>query len=197
MKNALPILFVIFFLLTTNQTNAQDGNWNEVRERMIAPTGYSLRCNYTGPEGKFYFIYVVQGDGDRIYTEILEGSTRGVGTRIYFDPAQDAENVTMQTRLFRLRRSLQARDIKDSPLHRPLFVHLLREIGEPEPRQVTMSGEGGMVFMFGDPQSQHEYLEVDKDGNPTLLKRMMADKQVNCLTFHELEWGEQPINWEK
>ena len=198
LKRALAyLIFTILFLSLTVPGLAQESSWTEVRQRLLAPNGYSLLCDYTGPEGQYYFSYIVQGDGKKILTEILEGSSRGAGTRIYFNPSLDKENVHMQTRMFRLRRSLQARDIKDSPLHKPLFVHLLEEIGELEPRRVTSSKEGDTVFLFGDPESQHEYLVVDREGNPTLLKRMMADKQVNCLTFHQLEWGEQPINWKE
>ena len=170
--------------------------WSEVRERMVSNTGYSLRCDYTGPEGTFHFNYVVHGAGEQILTEVLEGSSRGVGTRIYYNSELDRENVTMQTRLFRLRRSLEARDIKDSPLHRPLFVHLLEEICEPEPRTVE-SREQHTIFLFGDVEALHEYLEVDGEGNPLTLRRMEADKQVNLLTFHQLEWGLQPLEWER
>ena len=186
----------VFLLGTTVAAKGEQVPWEQVKDKLTHNSGYSLRCDYTGPEGVFYFNYVVHGAGDQILTEVLEGSSRGVGTRIYYNPELDSENVTMQTRLFRLRRSLQARDIKDSPLYKPLFVHLLNEICEPEPR-ASEDKERSVVFLFGDVDSTHEYLEVDREGNPLTLRRMEAGKQLNLLTFHQLEWGPQPLNWEK
>jgi hypothetical protein len=190
-------LALLFLFLLTNPANSETTVWDDVRNRMMGSTGYSLRCDYVGPEGAYFFNYVVHGAGERILTEVLEGSTRGAGTRIYYSSKHDRENVTMQTRLFRLRRSLQARDIKDSPLYKPLFSHLLDEICEAEPREVTNAKENRTVFTFGDVKSLHEYLEVDGKGNPMTLRRMMAGKQLNSMVFHQLEWGEQPLDWEE
>jgi len=191
------ILPFLFLLLVTTPANSDTSIWEDVRARMTGATGYSVRCDYVGPEGEYFFNYVVHGAGTEILTEVLEGSTRGVGTRIYYNPRRDSENVTMQTHLFRLRRSLQARDIKDSPLYQPLFSHLLDQISQAEPSRVTTVEENRTVFLFGDTDSQHETLEVDGQGNPLALRRMNAGKQVNSLTFTRLEWGEQPIDWKE
>lgn len=197
---ALPhLIAIIFVLCLSGPTQGEDGLafWSEVRQRMNGNSGYSLRCDYVGPEGRYFFDYVVHGSGERIYTEVLEGSTRGAGTKVYYNPLNDSENVHMQTRIFRLRRSLQARDIKDSPLYIPLFSHLLEEICEPEPSEVLISKEGHTIFRFGKVDSRHEFLEVDPKGNPLTIKRMVADKEINSLTFRDLEWGEKPFDWKE
>ena len=168
-------------------------SWESVHARLTGDSGYSLLCDYRGPEGEYNFRYIVQGK--RILTEVLEGSTRGAGTRVYYNPDKDRENVTMQTRMFRLRRSLQARDIKDTPLYRPLFAHLLEEISEPKPREARPAESGGTVFLFGDEQELHEFLEVDPSGNPLRLRRLMKGKELNVLTFRQLQWGNREIDW--
>lgn len=192
----LWISLLLSLLLVTPAWGESTSDWSSVRSKLTGDTGYSLRCNYVGPEGSYLFDYVVHGDGQKIFTEVLEGSTRGVGTKLYYDPEKDRENVMMQTRLFRLRRSLEARDIKDSPVHRPLFVHILDELCESEPSEVSHTKGDGAVFMFGDKSAEHEFIEVDEDGNPVSVRRMEADKEVNRLTFQDLEWGTLPMNWE-
>jgi hypothetical protein len=197
LKRSSPLLLLFFFLTSFALADMADTDiWNLVKSRMKADTGYSLRADYQGPEGHFIFHYVVHGNGDRILTEVLEGSSRGVGTRIYYNPAKDSENVTMQTRMFRLRRSLQSRDIKNSPVHKPLFSHLLDEL-DAEPLEVEFQQLGNVVFLFGDKAAEHEYLMVDSDGNPVKLTCMEANKEVSNLTFHQLEWGQKPMDWEQ
>lgn len=185
-------LFFILFLSSAGLTDTAP--WSQVKARMLGDSGYSLRCEYAGPEGTFYFRYVVHGSG-QILTEVLEGSSRGAGTRIYYDPVIDRDNVTMQTPFLRLRRSLESRDIKDSPLHKPLFAHLLDGMVTQEPREAVEQGEE-TVFLFGDRGAGHEFLTVDREGNPLNLRRMEAGKEVNRLTFRGLEWGEKPIEWD-
>lgn len=197
MNHRFSLLLMVLILCTATvlAENEHADLWNQVKARMKADTGYSLHADYQGPEGHFLFYYVVHGDGDEILTEVLEGSSRGAGTRIYYNPEKDRENVTMQTSLFRLRRSLESRDIKDSPVHKPLFSHLLDELGR-DPSEVNLQKPGGMVFLFGNKATIHEYLAVDAQGNPLKLTRMEANKEISSLTFSELEWGRQPINWE-
>lgn len=189
-----PLLMVLLCLLSPCWGEGEV--WQQVHDKMTAGTGYSLQLDYTGPEGQFHFNYTVHGDGDKILTEVLEGSSRGVGTRIYYDPARDSENVAMQTSFLRLRRSLQARDIKDSPVHRPLFKHLLSLLHQAEPSEVRILAPDRRVLRFGNSDSDYDALEVDLEGNPLVLRRVEAGKEVNCLTFRELQWGEQPIRWE-
>ena len=195
MKAFSHIIGLLLLLSLSTAAEERSKFWSEVRERMKSTSGYSLRCDYVGPEGQYFFNYVVHGAGDRILTEVLEGSTRGAGTKVYYNPVNDAENVHMQTRIIRLRRSLQARDIRDSPLHKPLFSHLLEEICEPEPSAVVKTEGGNTIFRFGKVESRHEFLEVDGAGNPLVIRRMQADKEINSLTFRGLEWGEKPLDW--
>lgn len=191
------VAVLILLCLLSTQGWGEEGVWQQVHDKMTASTGYSLQLDYTGPEGEFHFNYTVHGDGDKILTEVLEGSSRGVGTRIYYDPAKDSENVAMQTSFFRLRRSLQARDIKDSPVHRPLFKHLLSLLHQAEPTEVRLLTPERRVLRFGESKSDYDSLEVDLEGNPLVLRRVEAGKEVTCLTFRQLQWGEQPISWEE
>lgn len=188
--------FLISFLLISGPLSGEPITWEKVKLKMEGGQGYSLYCDYNGPEGVYLFHYVVLGAGEEILTEVLEGSSRGAGTRIYYNPKLDRDNVVMQTKLIRLRRSLQARDIKDSPLYQPLFSHLLSEFCEPHPRTMERKGTS-TVFFFGDKSAGHECLEVDEAGNPLALRRMQAGKQLNVLTFHHLEWGPQSLEWDE
>ncbi len=193
----LSLLLLVLFLHTTHALAERPDTeiWNKVKARMKADTGYSLRADYRGPEGHFLFNYIVQGAGDKILTEVLEGSSRGVGTRIYYNPEMDKENVNVQTSMFRLRRSLQSRDLKNSPVHKPLFAHLLDELGA-DPSEVDVRPPGDMIFTFGDKSAEHEFLTVDAKGNPLKLTRMEANKEISRMTFHQLEWGMKPIEWD-
>lgn len=195
MKKGLSLILVLWTLSLTAAADITDpAMWSKVKARMTGDTGYSLQADYTGPEGHFLFHYVVRGAGEEILTEVLEGSSRGAGTRIYYNPTLDSENVTMQTSLFRLRRSLEARDIKDSPLYIPLFSHLLTEL-DPEPQSMEQSDAGKVVFLFGDKAADHEFLTVDAEGNPLKVTRMEAGKEVSRLVFSQLEWGLRPLDW--
>ncbi len=191
-----PLILALLFFVLSGDAWAEPVRWESVKLKMTDDAGYSLFCDYSGPEGNYRFHYIVLGAGDEILTEVLEGSTRGAGTRIYYNPKLDRENVTMQTKIVRLRRSLLARDIKDSPLHQPLFTHLIGEFSESGPQAVEQRG-ANTVFRFGDRKSRHELLEVDSKGNPLNLRRMEAEKQLNLLTFHQLEWGPHPVEWER
>lgn len=196
MTSYRPLILLALLIILTQPAAAQEALWGQVLEKMTGDSGYSLQLDYSGPEGLFHFRYTVHGDGERIFTEVLEGSSRGVGTKIYYDPEKDAENVAMQTRFMRLRRSLTARDIKDSPLYLPLFRHLLGQLQQPEPTEIATLEDETMVFTFGDKTSDYDCLEVDSLGNPVTLRRVEDGKEVNTLTFRQLEWGEKPIAWE-
>ena len=178
----LSLLLLVLLLHTTHALAELSDTeiWNKVKARMDGDTGYSLRADYRGPEGHFLFRYIVQGAGDKILTEVLE---------------MDKENVTMQTSMFRLRRSLESRDLKNSPVHKPLFAHLLDELGR-DPSEVDVRPPGNMIFLFGDKAAAHEFLTVDAKGNPIRLTRMEANKEISRLTFDQLEWGMKPIDWD-
>lgn len=194
MRNPIPLLVLLLTLLSCSVASAQQVTWDSVRQKMTDGRDYSLFCDYTGPEGQFRFHYVVLGAGAEILTEVLDGSSRGAGTKIYYNPKLDSENVTMQTSMFRLRRSLQARDIKGSPLYIPLFSQLLTEISEPLPSEVETL-EQNTIFTFGDSKALHEDLVVDESGTPVALRRMEAKKQLSLLTFRDVEWGPREMDW--
>lgn len=192
----ISVIYVLLLALSLFVLGkAETAPWSDVKERLTGGTGYSLRCDYAGPEGVFAFRYIVKDKGQKIFTEVLEGSSRGSGTRIYYDIEEDSKNVTMQTSLFRLRRSLEARDIKDTPLYVPLFTHLMGEFSTSDPTPQEGTEPGTTVFLFGDEKTLHERFTVDEKGDPLSLKRMEGPKEINSLTFTELEWGDRPIDW--
>lgn len=191
-RGVVTLLTLSFWL--TVSASAQNQLWATTKAKMTGDSGYSMRYDYEGPEGVYKFNYVVQGDGDKVLTEVLDGSQRGAGSRILYDPASDKENVTMQTRLLTLRRSLQAKDIRGSSLYQPLFRQLVEELVEPHPREVLKTGNH-TVFVFGDKAMVQDRLEVDQHGNPRVMRRIEKGKELKSMTFHNVAWGHAAISW--
>lgn len=181
-------------LLTSAVGATEDRVWAKARAKMLGDAGYSMVYLYDGPEGSFRFRYLVEGDGERILTEVLEGSARGVGTRILYDPAKDPANVSLATKMVTLRRSLKARDIEGSSLYQPLFRQLVEELVEPEPREILRVGEHSLL-LFGDKAGIQDRLEVDSQGNPVAHRRLERGKEVKSMQFRELSWGAAAIVW--
>lgn len=173
---------------------AQEPLWKIARARMVGDSGYSMRYDYEGPEGAYKFRYVVQGNGGKILTEVLDGSARGAGSRILYDRAKDKDNVSMKTHMLTLRRSLQAKDIQGSSLYQPLLRQLVEEMVEPQPRQAVKAG-ANTILLFGEKAKVQDRLEVDKDGNPVMMRRLEKGREVKKMTFRDLSWGEAPISW--
>lgn len=190
----MRLLVSLILLVLTVPLSAQ--SWTKTREKMLTKAGYSLDYVYEGPEGRFLFSYTVQGDDQKILTEVLEGSTRGSGTRIYFEPAKDRDNVFMKTKMITLRRSLQSSDIKDSSLYQSLLAQIVGELPKPEPSEVLDLGNGNLIYLFGDKTSVLCRLEVDKTGSPVSFRRLEKGKEVKKLVFSNLKWGHQSIDWE-
>ena len=188
-------LVAFLALLTLWPTQAKDTLWATTRAKMLTSQGYALNYSYEGPEGKFLFRYTVQKDGQKILTEVLEGSARGAGTRIYYEPAKDKDNVFMETRIVTLRRSLEARDIKDSSLYQPLFAQILGELPTDNPVEVLPFGDGH-IFVFGDKSKVQARVTVDGQGNPVGYRRLEKGEDVKNFTFSNLNWGSHAIDWE-
>lgn len=183
------------FLLLGQAALAQSAGWGTTKALMASNTGYEMNYEYQGAEGRFLFHYVVVGDGDKILTEVLEGSARGAGTRIYYEPAKDPDNVFMDTKFLTLRRSLTARDIKDTSLYQPLFRQLLGKLTFPEPTEVKEMGEK-VLYLFGEPTESQDRIIVDRDGKPLSYRRLEGGREVKKMTFQSLEFGPQSIQWE-
>ena len=94
-----------------------------------------------------------------------------------------------------LRRSLEARDIKDSSLYQPLFSQILGELPTKEPSEVLPFGEG-YIFVFGDSARVEARITVDQSGNPTVYRRLEKGREVKKFVFSHLKWGSHPIDWE-
>lgn len=173
---------------------AQNELWSKAKEKMTGATGYSLNYDYDGDEGAYKFSYAVQGDGTKILTEVLEGSARGAGSRILYDPATDKENVSMKTSILTLRRSLGSKDIKDSSLYQPLFRQLVENLVEPNPREMVKASNS-VVLVFGQKMGSQDRLEVDASGNPLSFRHMEKGRETKKMTFRNLKWGKPEITW--
>ena len=190
----LPLLLTLFLMISAGSALGKDSVWALTRAKMTGSQGYTLNYSYEGPEGKFLFQYTVQGEGSKILTEVLEGSARGSGTRIYYEPAKDKENAFMETAIVTLRRSLEARDIKDSSLYQPLFAQIVSELPAQEPAEVLPFGEG-YILVFGAKNAVQARVTVDAQGNPLSYRRLEQGKEVKKFNFTNLDWGFHPIDW--
>lgn len=189
----LPLTTVLWLALALLAT-AEEGLWKSTRAKMTSDNGYTMRYDYEGAEGKYRFNYVVQGDGAKILTEVLEGSARGAGSRILYDPATDKENVSMQTHMLTLRRSLEAKDIKGTSLYQPLFRQLVDELIEPNPRE-TLKTANTTILVFGDKAKVQDRLEIDKSGNPVSMRRLEKGREIRKMSFSSISWGSTAISW--
>ncbi|MCA9776297.1 MAG: hypothetical protein KC800_06255 [Candidatus Eremiobacteraeota bacterium] len=187
------LVFLLLLIASATPATA-DSPWAKTLAKMTSREGYALNYSYEGPEGKFLFQYIVQGAGSKILTEVLEGSARGSGTRIYYEPAKDKDNVFMETAIVTLRRSLEARDIKDSSLYQPLFAQIVGELPAQSPSETLPFGEGHM-FVFGKKEGVQARVTVDAQGNPTSYRRLEKGKDVKKFTFSNLDWGFHSIDW--
>jgi hypothetical protein len=187
-------LIWLWIFSATLSAGAQDTLWKSARAKMLSSDGYAMRYDYEGPEGLYRFHYVVWGDGSRIFTEVLEGSARGAGSRILYDPASDKDNVSLKTHMLTLRRSLKSKDIQGSSLYQPLFRQLVEELAEPEPRQILKAG-ANTILVFGDKAGSQDRLEVDPQGNPVAMRRLERGKEIKKMTFSNLSWGRASIPW--
>lgn len=184
----------LIWLCLSLVASAQEALWKKAKARMTGDTGYTMRYDYDGPEGLFKFSYRLQGNGTRILTEVLEGSARGAGSRILYDPAVDKDNVTMQTHMLTLRRSLKAKDIDGSSLYQPLFRQIVEDLVEPQPREFVKAGPH-VVLVFGEKTKVQDRLEVDKDGNPVAWRRLEKGRELKRMSFLDLKWGAPAIQW--
>lgn len=183
-------------LLVTSLAALGDDIWDTTRERLLSAEAYRIHYDYTGEEGTFHFRYTLLENGGRILTEVLEGSARGSGTRIYFDKAKDAQNVFMDTGYFTLRRSLEARDIKGTSLYKPYFALLIKDLSSREPTRIQQTDKGSLLF-FGERGESEDRLQLDAEGNPLTYRRFEKGKEVKKMELKKLEWGTFPISWKK
>ncbi len=161
---------------------------------MTSATGYAMNYEFEGDEGAYRFHYVVWGDGQKILTEVLDGSARGAGSRILYDPATDKDNVTVKTSMLTLRRSLGSKDIKDSSLYQPLFRQLVEGMVEPNPRESVKAG-ANTILVFGDKTKTQHRLEVDTEGNPLSFRHLEKGREMKKMSFRGLKWGKSEITW--
>ena len=153
-----------------------------------------MNYDFEGDEGAYKFRYVVWGDGQKILTEVLEGSARGSGSRILYDPGTDKENVTVKTSMLTLRRSLGSKDIKDSSLYQSLFRQLVDGLVEATPRESLKTGVN-TILVFGDKMKTQHRLEVDADGNPVSFRYLEKGREIKKMMFKDLKWGKAEISW--
>lgn len=191
---ACRVFIIAALLALATPALGQEALWNNVKAKMTSDGGYTLTCSYDGDEGAYRFRYVLWGGGEKILTEILEGSSRGAGSKILYDPAVDKDNVTVKTSFLTLRRSLGSKDIQGSSLYQPLFEQLVEELVEPTPRETLKVG-GGTVFVFGDKAKTEHRLEVDASGSPLSFRHLEKGREIKKMTFRDLKWGKFEMAW--
>lgn len=191
----LTVLWLVLVLANWPAVG-QEALWTTARAKMLTDSGYSMEYHYSGDEGLYKFTYIVQGDGDKIFTEVLDGSERGAGSKILYDPAADKDNVLMKTHMMTLRRSLEAKDINDSSLYQPLFRQLVGKIGDQAPREYLQVAGGNTVIVFGSKTGLEQRLEVDSDGDPVALRTLEKSHEIESMKFIDLKWGMETIPWD-
>ena len=190
----IPLLLCL--LLFTSLEAPADELWDTTRERLLSAEAYRLHYDYTGEEGTFHFRYTLVDNGERILTEVLDGSARGSGTRIYFDKKKDSQNVAMDTGYFTLRRSLEARDIKGTSLYQPYFTLMIEDLSSEKPTKIQQTDKGSLLF-FGQRGESEDRLQHDSEGNPLTYRRFEKGKEIKKMELKKLEWGTFPIDWKK
>ena len=186
------VLGILIILVTP--ALAEETLWDKAKAKMTGDTGNSLNYEYEGDEGSYKFRYVVWGDGQKILTEVLEGSARGSGSRILYDPSVDKENVSVKTSMLTLRRSLGSKDIQGSSLYQPLFRQIVEGLAEPKPRETVKAGER-TILIFGDKRQAQDRIEVDSAGNPLSFRHLEKGREMKKMTFRSLKWGKAEIAW--
>lgn len=171
-------------------SSADQAGWKAVVDKIEGSRDYSFKYTYRGPEGTFFFDYAVVREGPKVRTEILEGSDRGKGTVILYDPEQSTDTVTMKASLFTLRRSLESKDIKDSSLYIPLYDQLLDKVG-PAKMIESKSGSDGEHYLFKNGKVTHR-VTVSRTKEIVHYSRSEGDKIVESFKFSNISWNRDP-----
>ncbi len=196
MSKLFHFTFLLSWLLLISLEALADDIWETTRQRLLSAEAYRLHYDYTGEEGTFHFRYTLVDKGERILTEVLDGSARGSGTKIYFDKAKDSQNVAMDTGYFTLRRSLGARDIKGTSLYQPYFTLMIEDLSSQKPTKIQKTDQGTLLF-FGQRGESEDRLQLDPEGNPITYRRLEKGKEIKKMEIRKLEWGTFPIDWKK
>lgn len=178
---------VLIWLLLAGLAQAQP-SWERVREHLNSVPGYTMIYELRGREGDYNFRYSVRAAEPTVFTEILDGSDRGVGTRILYQADKAPDIVVMKTSFLTLRRSISSKDINDTSLYIPLFKQLLGRIQKTEPDAVERSRDT-VVYRFDEGEQQHYFSFEEETFTP--VGYQLKDKKglVESMAFRELIWG--------
>lgn len=186
MKAKLCLLGLACLILSL-PLGADQAAWDNVVEKIKGARDYSFRYTYRGPEGTFFFDYAVVRQGPKVRTEILEGSDRGNGTIILYDPEQSTDTVTMKASLFTLRRSLESKDIKDSSLYIPLYDQILDKLG---PAKLVKSD--GQFYLFQNGDETHKVTVAPQTNEIVHYSRSEGNEVVESFKFSNISWDRDP-----
>ncbi|MCA9790581.1 MAG: hypothetical protein KC910_02250 [Candidatus Eremiobacteraeota bacterium] len=185
------VVFLALIWLAGLTVASADPRWQAVVDKIEAAHDYAFHYDYRGEEGTYSFSYQAVPKVPMVRTEILEGSSRGVGTVIFYDAKLSTEYVQMKTSFLTLRRSITSRDIEDTSLYIPLFQQLVDRMAKAKLTASSATGDT-WTFVFQDESFRHE-LEADIESNELRAYRRYAkDKLLESLTFGPIRWNSDP-----
>lgn len=185
------VLILSLIWLSALSVARADPHWQAVVDKIQAAHDYSFHYDYRGEEGSYSFNYQAVPKDPVVRTEILEGSSRGVGTVIFYDAKVSTEYVQMKTSFMTLRRSVSWRDIEGTSLYIPLFQQLVERMAEAKLIGSSATGDT-WTFVFGDESYRHE-LEADLESHDLrAYRRYSQDKLQEALTFGPIRWNSEP-----
>ncbi|MGE0495516.1 MAG: hypothetical protein AB7S38_40300 [Vulcanimicrobiota bacterium] len=168
-----------------------DPHWQAVVDKIQAAHDYSFQYDYRGEEGSYSFRYQAVPKDPVVRTEILEGSSRGVGTVIFYDAKLSTEYVQMKTSFITLRRSITSRDIEDTSLYIPLLQQLVERMATAKLVQSSATGDT-WTFVFQDEAYRHEFEADLESSDLRAYRRYRKDKLLEGLTIGPIRWNSQP-----
>lgn len=180
------VILALLLLLATSQTATAELGWEQLQTKLRGAPGYQMNYHFKDGREEYYFLYTVINTGPRVLTEILDGSSRGRGTKILFDPQVNNDVVLMKTPFLTLRRSITAKDIRDTSLYIPLFAQLLDRT-----RNHGATVESPGVFVVDAEQVRHRWTVDASSGDPLSYQRFQGGELVESMSFTNLTWGDQ------
>ena len=188
----LTLALILATLSATAAGGEEASLWERFDARVREASAYSFRYDYRGPEGSYRFRYSYAAPG-KLKTEILQGSVRGAGTVITYDPGTSPRHVQVHTGLLTIPRRITAGDIEGTSLYIPLYQQLQGKVGERGPdRAATDELDGRPVtrLEFGEDAAGYGFTAYLDGGGDLVrfLERSRGELRKEFL-FAEIEWG--------
>ncbi len=179
------LLSVMLLLSVMASLEAQQLPWQSVVDKVRSSPGYTVRFDYQGERGFYRFHYSAAPGKTR--TEILPESDAGVGVVVLYDESLSNEWVAVDMGFFRVRRSLDSADLKDSQVEIPIFDQLFTRLA-PLP-VLDAVREGGLTcYRFGTAGDLHR-VSVNDQLEIVGYQHQIEGQVVESMTFHDVLWS--------